>query len=153
MHPVHLTLMCRGRDMARITSYVASHLIVPVLSSCGRKNSFACWKRRVRFFSVPSWAIQKPSTLRASPLSPCGPSNRIKSWIRHARRLGPHVGDHNSFASCIRRTLSLSVITRCLDTRTVSCSAKFRCFLLSMCIDAPESTTNSSIKFLQRWRW
>ena len=35
-----------------------------------------------------------------------------------------------------------STVVRSLDNRIVSSAAEFRSFLLGMCIDAPESTTN-----------
>ena len=38
--------------------------------------------------------------------------------------------------------LAVITVVRVLDTGTVSSSAGFTSFLISMCIDAPESTTN-----------
>ena len=38
--------------------------------------------------------------------------------------------------------LAVTTVVGFLDTRTVSSSAEFRSFLLSMCIETPESTTN-----------
>ena len=49
---------------------------------------------------------------------------------------------HYCFLICLH--FSIGCDSRCgfLDARPVSSSAKFRSFLLSMCSDAPESTTN-----------
>ena len=53
------------------------------------------------------------------------------------------VDEHCCFLVCLNFSSAVISLVGFLDARTVSSTAEFRSFLLTMCIDAPESTANS----------